>query len=114
MKKSLLPIILALLCLAFAGNNYRMYKKLQSVTTPVSADAERLKQLEQEKESWDSKEYELLRQNGELVTQLNELKNQQPQTIIKYRTNEKKLNVNRDASQRITTILSNRYASESN
>lgn len=114
MKKTILPIVVLMLLLALAGNNYRMYQKLQSVTTPISVDAERLAELEEEKESWNARENDLLRQNGELVTQLNELKmqlNQKPTTIIKYKNNEKRI-INRSASERITNILTDRYAND--
>jgi hypothetical protein len=112
MKERILPIVVTLVIFGLVANTYRMHQKLKSVTTPVSADYQRLQELEQMKTKWDEREVDLLNENAQLIIKCNELQqelNQKPLTIIKYKRNEKNP-INRSASENITNILSNRYS----
>jgi hypothetical protein len=111
MKKSLLPVSIALIFIALLGNNYRMWKEVKKTKQEFSIDVQRMEYLESEKEAFSKKEREMLEQNALLVNQINELKNNleiKPRTIIKFKKNEKHP-INGNASESYTNLLSIRY-----
>jgi len=110
MKNKIFIGVLLMLIMGLGANLFHIRQKLTEIKNETNPDAERLSELEHQKKEWDAKEYDLLRQNGELVVQVNELKKQleKKPTIIKIKSNEKR-NVNADASDEFNRILSRRY-----
>lgn len=115
MKKNIVIIGLSIICLVLAGNIYNLHKRNASTNVDeLKGLTDELNNLKAEKESWGQRENDLLRQNGECVTELNELKfitEKKPQTIKIYRY-EKKHNVDESASNEYNGILSRRYESK--
>jgi len=52
MKKSLLPVSIALIFIALLGNNYRMWKEVKKTKQEFSIDVQRMEYLESEKTSY--------------------------------------------------------------
>lgn len=106
-------IILTVVCLALGANIYRLHKQHKEQLDQMGENPHeiKLKQLEAEKTSWSQRENDLLRQNGELTVQLNDLKMQlekKPQTIY-IKKNENNNTIDRNASDEFTRILTGRY-----
>lgn len=113
MYKKTAIIMLSVTCLALGANLVRVKIKHQKDIDELQKNphTEKLEQLEAEKQAWNARENDLLRQNGELVVQVNELKMQiekKPQTIY-ITKNEKNNTIDRNASDEFTRILTGRY-----
>lgn len=109
--KNPIAIVLVVICLALGGNIYRIKKehKEQLQSHIEKYDSTRIADLEAKIISSNARENDLLRQNGELVKELNELKFINSKPTIIYKSYEKKRNVNDDASDEFNDILSRRY-----
>jgi len=113
MKQKLIIIVLSMTTLGLGANIFRMSKQHKEEIEKLNEnpEAERLGQLEAEKQSWSARESDLLRQNGELVVKVNELTmqlNKKPQTI--YITKNENTTIDKSASDEFNRILTGRYS----
>lgn len=115
MKQKILIITSLVLNVALLANYIHLRRKtsaivqeLENNVTAPDSDMDSLVGL------WNAKESELMQQNANLITELNELKFQcekKPQ-VIKIYKNEKNANVSRVGSEYYQDLLSRRYESE--
>lgn len=110
MKYKWLSLILGIICIVLGINFYRLQKFASSLDVPKCGHTLEIEKLEAEKKSWLEREDLFLKQNAELVTQVNELKMQlNSKPIIVYK-NVQKRNINVSASESITELLQDRYS----
>lgn len=110
MKYKLLSMILGIICIVLGINFYRLQSYANNLQVPKCGHTLEIEKLEAEKKSWLEREDVFLKQNAELVTQVNELKmelNRKP--LIIYR-NVQKQKVDDVASGSYTDLLQQRYS----
>lgn len=104
-------MIFGLICIVLGINYYRLQSYANKITKVNCPDMTELSDLRMEKAKWLEREDVFLKQNAELVTQVNELKMQleNNKPLIIYR-NVQKIKVNDVASESYTNVLEQRYS----
>ena len=110
MNYKILSLILGIICIVLGINFYRLQKFNNAVGKPAPcAETAELDKLRMEKISWLEREDRFLKENGELLSENNELKmqiNRKP--LIIYR-NVQKQKIDDVASESYTSTLLQRY-----
>jgi len=114
MKSNIALIASLLLNVALVANTIRQKNSYNELVNLAKDNVTQCDDVDSLKAVWDKREYQLLTENGALVSQVNDLTTQlskKPQ-YIKIYNDEKSSNISDSQSEFYNGILSRRYSAE--